>query len=110
MSVIDDVNSVEPLIPDWTTAGTDLGNETIRDGKIYAINHGSLLCINLLYKICLICKLKFVATKAKLHVNEIAEKQDISVLGKVFSIRFYYSSAGYWYIEFVVYWKNITKQ
>lgn len=55
-----------------------------RDGKIYAINHGSLLCINLLYKICLICKLKFVATKAKLHVNEIAEKQDISVLGKVF--------------------------
>ena len=49
MSVIDDVNSVEPLIPDWTTAGTDLGNETIRDRKIYAINHGGLLCINLLY-------------------------------------------------------------
>ena len=47
--VVADGNSMEPVIPNGATVGIDTGNKTIRDGSIYAINHGGLLRIKLLY-------------------------------------------------------------
>lgn len=44
-------NSMEPVIPDGTTIGVDLGNKSIRDGKIYAINHGGLLRVKILSRL-----------------------------------------------------------
>lgn len=41
-------NSMEPIIPDGTTAGIDCGDK-YRDGKVYTLNHGGLLSIKLLY-------------------------------------------------------------
>ena len=81
--VIVDGNSMEPVIPDGTTVGIDLGNKTIRDGKIYAINHGGLLRIKLLYNMPNE-QVKIRSYNSDEHPDEIAELQDISVLGKVF--------------------------
>ena len=81
--VIADGNSMEPVIPDGTTVGIDLGNKTIRDGKIYAINHGGLLRIKLLYNMPNE-QVKIRSYNSDEPPDEIAELQDISVLGKVF--------------------------
>lgn len=81
--VVADGNSMEPVIPDGTTVGIDLGNKTIRDGKIYAINHGGLLRIKLLYNMPNE-QVKIRSYNSDEHPDEIAELQDISVLGKVF--------------------------
>ncbi len=81
--VIAEGNSMEPVIPDGTTVGIDLGNKTIRDGKIYAINHGGLLRIKLLYNMPNE-QVKIRSYNSDEHPDEIAELQDISVLGKVF--------------------------
>ena len=74
--VIADGNSMEPVIPDGTTVGIDLG-------KIYAINHGGLLRIKLLYNMPNE-QVKIRSYNSDEHPDEIAELQDISVLGKVF--------------------------
>lgn len=81
--VIADGNSMEPVIPDGTTVGIDLGNKTIRDGKIYAINHGGLLRIKLLYNMPNE-QVKIRSYNSEEHPDEIADMQDISVIGKVF--------------------------
>ena len=81
--IIDDNNSVEPIITDRTAVGIDLGNKTIRDGKIYAINHGGLLRIKLLYNMPNE-HVKIRSYNSDEPPDEIAELQDISVLGKVF--------------------------
>lgn len=81
--VIAEGNSMEPVIPDGTTVGIDLGNKIIRDGKIYAINHGGLLRIKLLYNMPNE-QVKIRSYNSEEHPDEIAELQDISVLGKVF--------------------------
>lgn len=81
--VIADGNSMEPVIPDGTTVGIDLGNKTIRDGKIYAINHGGLLRIKLLYNMPNE-QVKIRSYNSEEHPDEIANMQDISVIGKVF--------------------------
>lgn len=81
--VIADGNSMEPVIPDGTTVGIDLGNKTIRDGKIYAINHGGLLRIKLLYNMPNE-QVKIRSYNSEEHQDEIADLKDISVLGKVF--------------------------
>ncbi|MGF7454382.1 S24 family peptidase [Pasteurella bettyae] len=81
--VIADGNSMEPVIPDGTTVGIDLGNKTIRDGKIYAINHGGLLRIKLLYNMPNE-QVKIRSYNSEEHPDEIADLKDISVLGKVF--------------------------
>ena len=81
--VVADGNSMEPVIPDGATVGIDLGNKTIRDGKIYAINHGGLLRIKLLYNMPNE-QVKIRSYNSEEHPDETADLKDISVLGKVF--------------------------
>lgn len=78
-----DGNSMEPVIPDGTTVGIDLGNKTIRDGKIYAINHGGLLRIKILYNMPN-NQVKIRSYNSEEHPDEVANLEDITVLGKVF--------------------------
>lgn len=42
--------SMEPLIPDGATIGVDRGRTQIKDGKIYAIDHGGMLRVKYLYR------------------------------------------------------------
>lgn len=44
-------NSMEPVLPDGCTVGIDTSATDIRDGKMYAIRHGDLIRIKLLYRI-----------------------------------------------------------
>lgn len=81
--VIADGNSMEPVIPDGTTVGIDLGNKTIRDGKIYAINHGGLLRIKLLYNMPN-NQIKIRSYNTDEYDDEIADLDEVSVIGKVF--------------------------
>ena len=81
--VIADGNSMEPVIPDGTTVGIDLGNKTIRDGKIYAINHGGLLRIKLLYNMPN-NQIKIRSYNTDEYDDEIANFDEVSVIGKVF--------------------------
>ena len=43
-------NSMEPVLRDGTTVGIDTSKTVVRDGDIYAIDHGGLLRIKLLYR------------------------------------------------------------
>ncbi|AWX14815.1 transcriptional regulator [Mergibacter septicus] len=81
--VVADGNSMEPVIPDGTTVGIDLGNKVIRDGKIYAINHGGLLRIKLLYNLPN-NQVRIRSYNSEEYDDEITNLQEISVLGKVF--------------------------
>ena len=81
--VIADGNSMEPVIPDGTTVGIDMGNKVIRDGKIYAINHGGLLRIKLLYNMPN-NQIKIRSYNTDEYDDEIASLDDVSVIGKVF--------------------------
>ncbi|OBX00459.1 transcriptional regulator [Gallibacterium genomosp. 1] len=81
--VVADGNSMEPVIPDGTTVGIDLGSRNIRDGKIYAINHGGLLRIKILYNMPN-NQVKIRSYNTEEHPDEIANLEDITVLGKVF--------------------------
>ena len=74
---------MKPVIQDEITIEIDLGNKTIRDRKIYAINHGGLLRIKLLYNMPNE-QVKIRSYNSDEHPDEITELQDISVLGKVF--------------------------
>lgn len=44
-------NSMEPVLPDGTIVGVDLSESLIKDGKLYAIVHGGLLRVKLLYRL-----------------------------------------------------------
>lgn len=81
--VIADGNSMEPVIPDQATVGIDTGNKTIRDGKIYAINHGGLLRIKILYNLPNY-QVRIHSYNEEEHRDEISDLQDITVIGKVF--------------------------
>lgn len=44
-------NSMEPVLPEGCTVGLDLGNTSIKDGKVYAIDHNGDLRVKQLYKL-----------------------------------------------------------
>ena len=69
---------------DEITIEIDLGNKTIRDGKIYAINHGGLLRIKLLYNMPNE-QVKIRCYNYGEHPNDIiAELQGILIIGESF--------------------------
>lgn len=76
-------SSMEPVIPDGTTIGVDLGNKTIKDGKIYAINHGGLLRVKILIRLPneqVIIR----SYNSEEYPDEIAHLSEFNVIGKVF--------------------------
>ena len=81
--VVADGNSMEPVIPNGATVGIDTGNKTIRDGSSYAINHGGLLRIKLLYNMPN-NQIKIRSYNTDEYDDEIADLNEVSVIGKVF--------------------------
>ncbi|GGE75759.1 hypothetical protein GCM10011533_30140 [Streptosporangium jomthongense] len=80
-------NSMEPVMPDGTCVGVDTGDTTIRDGEIYAIDHGGMLRVKYLHR-----RpgggLKIVSQNAGEHpVEEITADEmvaSVRVIGRVF--------------------------
>lgn len=81
--VVADGNSMEPVIPSGTTVGVDMGNKTIRDGAMYAINHGGLLRVKILYNLPN-HQVRIHSYNTAEHADEIADLADVIVIGKVF--------------------------
>lgn len=81
-------NSMEPVLPDGSTVGVDTSSVSIKDGKMYAIDHGGELRVKTLYRMPG-GGLRFRSFNQDEHPDEeysaddLAEK-NISVLGKVF--------------------------
>lgn len=81
-------NSMEPVLPDGSTVGVDKASTAVKDGKMYAIDHGGELRVKTLYRIPG-GGLRFRSFNQDEHPDEeytaedLAEK-NISVLGKVF--------------------------
>ncbi|WP_054064762.1 XRE family transcriptional regulator [Pseudomonas asplenii] len=81
-------NSMEPVLPDGSTVGVDRSCTAVKDGKMYAIDHGGELRVKTLYRIPG-GGLRFRSFNQDEHPDEeytaddLAEKS-ISVLGKVF--------------------------
>lgn len=76
-------DSMEPVLPDDTTIGIDLGNTSIRDGKIYAINHGGLLRVKILSRL----PNNYVVIRSynsEEYPDETVHLSELKVIGKVF--------------------------
>lgn len=44
-------NSMEPVLPDGSTVGIDTNDRTVKDGKMYAIDHDGMLRVKMLYRL-----------------------------------------------------------
>lgn len=44
-------NSMEPVLPDGATVGVDTSKTTVRDGKMYALDHDGMLRVKMLYRL-----------------------------------------------------------
>lgn len=76
-------NSMIPILPDGTIVAVDINNRTIKDGSLYAICHGGLYRVKVLYALA--------NNKVRIRSYNITENQDenvsmkeVEVIGKVF--------------------------
>ena len=81
--VMADGDSMEPVFPSGATLGIDTGSKTIRDGQIYAINHGGLLRTKILHKLPE-NKVRIRSYNQTEYPDEEASLDDLSVIGRVF--------------------------
>ena len=81
--VMADGDSMEPVFPSGATLGIDTGSQNIRDGQIYAINHGGLLRTKILHKLPE-NKVRIRSYNQSEYPDEEASLDDLSVIGRVF--------------------------
>lgn len=74
---------MEPVIPDGTTIGINKGDKSIKDGKIYAINHDGLLRVKILKKRPG-NKVLIQSFNSLEYDDEEVNMEDINVIGRVF--------------------------
>lgn len=81
-------NSMEPVLPDGSTVGVDRSSTAVKDGKMYAIDHGGELRVKTLYRMPG-GGLRFRSFNQDEHPDEEYTPQQLAeagirVLGKVF--------------------------
>jgi len=79
-------NSMEPVMPDGSTIGIDTAKTNIIDGKIYAISHGEMQRVKILYRTP-DGGIRLKSYNTNEHPEEIYTKdqaKEISIVGKVF--------------------------
>lgn len=76
-------NSMEPVLPDGSTVGVDVGNKIIKDGKMYAIDYGDLLRVKVLYLMPK-GKIRIRSYNQDEYDDEECDAAEITVIGKVF--------------------------
>ena len=75
-------DSMEPRIPEYATIAVDKGIERIRDGKIYAFQHGELFRVKYLSR--LPGNKVRIRSENENYEDEIVDGEDIRVIGRVF--------------------------
>lgn len=78
-----DGDSMEPVFPDGATLGINTADKTVKDGKIYAVNHGGLLRTKILQKLP-DNKIRIKSYNAEAYPDEEADASDINIIGRVF--------------------------
>lgn len=81
-------NSMEPVLPDGSTVGVDLSATTVKDGKMYAVNHDGELRVKTLYRIpgggIRMRSFNIDEHKDEEYTAQELTEKGIVVLGKVF--------------------------
>ncbi|HEZ1342616.1 TPA: helix-turn-helix transcriptional regulator [Neisseria meningitidis] len=77
-----DGDSMEPVFPDGATLGINTADKIIKDGKIYAINHGGLLRTKILQK--LPDNQVRIKSYNPEYKDETAPLDSLTVIGRVF--------------------------
>lgn len=78
-----DGDSMLPVFPDGATLGIDMSNKIIKDGQIYAINHGGLLRTKVLKKRP-DNKVLIQSYNSEEYPDEEVDLSEINVIGRVF--------------------------
>lgn len=78
-----DGNSMEPVFPDGATLGINTAEKAIKDGKIYAFNHGGWLRTKILYRLP-DNMVRIRSYNSEEHPDEERSLDDIAVIGRVF--------------------------
>lgn len=76
-------NSMEPVLPDGSTVGVDLGNKIIKDGKMYAIDYGDFLRVKVLYLMPK-GRIRIRSYNQDEYDDEECDATEVAVIGKVF--------------------------
>lgn len=75
-------NSMEPALNNGATVGVDTSKKTIVDGKMYAVDHGGMLRVKILYRQPNGIKLR--SFNIDEHPDETVDYSDIRIIGRVF--------------------------
>lgn len=78
-----DGDSMEPVFPDGATLGINTADKVIKDGKIYAVNHGGLLRTKILQKLP-DNKIRIKSYNSEAYPDEEADADEINIIGRVF--------------------------
>lgn len=78
-----DGNSMEPVFPDGATLGINTAEKTIKDGKIYAFNHGGWLRTKILYRLP-DNMVRIRSYNSEEHPDEERNMDEIAIIGRVF--------------------------
>lgn len=78
-----DGDSMEPVIPDGAIVGINTEDKTLRDDKLYAINHDGLLRIKILRKRPS-NKVLIQSYNTSLYPDEEVALDEISIIGRIF--------------------------
>lgn len=81
--VMADGDSMEPVFPDGATLGINTADKVIKDGKIYAVNHGGLLRTKILQKLP-DNKIRIKSYNSEAYPDEEADADEINIIGRVF--------------------------
>lgn len=76
-------NSMEPVLPNGSTVGVDMGCKQIKDGKMYAIDYGDLLRVKVLYAMPG-SMIRIRSYNSEEHPEEIRPASEIRIIGRVF--------------------------
>ncbi|HFC8542692.1 TPA: S24 family peptidase [Neisseria weaveri] len=78
-----DGNSMEPVFPDGATLGINTAEKSIKDGKIYAFNHGGWLRTKILYRLP-DNMVRVRSYNSEEHPDEERSMDEIAIIGRVF--------------------------
>ena len=78
-------DSMEPVLPDGSIVGIDTSDTSIKDGKMYAINHGGMLRVKYLYRMPF-NGMRIRSANPDYHDEEVSGEttKEIRVVGRVF--------------------------
>ena len=78
-----DGDSMGPVLPDGATLGINTADKVIKDGKIYAVNHGGLLRTKILQKLPN-NKIRIKSYNSEAYPDEEADADEMNIIGRVF--------------------------